>query len=157
MKSSPTKDSAVRLPRSIDWDLIAEEEESETLLVGAGPSQEHIQLALTKPNLGLMDELGKKPDQRPSASFLTPGRDSALSERSTQAPESGRYDPKMKTIQRRSPSVTILDRSLLQKQSVFAQREVDDKDFILGMHDCRVCAEKESNRPRGREKVDNPI
>ena len=134
MKSFPTKDSAVRLPRSIDWDLIAEEDGSETILQGAGPSQEHIQLALTQPNLGIMEELGKKPDQRPSAAFLTPGRDSALSERSTQAPESGRYDPKLHSIQRRSPAITILDRSLLRKQSVFSQKEVDDKDFLTGVH-----------------------
>lgn len=132
MKSSPTKDSAVRLPRSIDWDLIAEEDESDAVLPGAGPSQEHIQLALTRPNLGLMDELGKKPNLRPSAAFLTPGRDSALSERSTLAPDSGRYDPKLQTIQRRSPAMTILDRSLLRKQGVFAELEVDEKDFLKG-------------------------
>jgi hypothetical protein len=132
LKSSPTKDSAIRLPRSIDWDLIAEEDESDAVLLGAGPSQEHIQLALTRPNLGLMDELGKKPNLRPSAAFLTPGRDSALSERSTLAPDSGRYDPKLQTIQRRSPAMTILDRSLLRKQGVFAELEVDEKDFLTG-------------------------
>ena len=105
------------------------EEADATLLAGAGPSQNHVRHALQTPNLGVLDELGMKLDTRPSASFMTPGRDSALSERSTQAPESGRYNPKLHATQRRSPAMTILDRSLLRKKI-----EYDEKDFIYGVH-----------------------
>lgn len=129
LSSSPTKDSSVKLPRSIDWDLLAEEEADAEMFAGASPSQDHVRNALQTPNLGVLDELGRKLDTRPSAAFMTPGRDSALSERSTQAPESGRYNPKLHATQRRSPAITILDRSLLRKKV-----EYDEKKFIIGVH-----------------------
>ena len=131
LSSSPSKDSSVKLPRSIDWDLLAEEDGDPELLKAAGPSQEHVRLALTTPDMAVMDELGKKTDTKASASFMTPGRDSALSERSTQAPESGRYEPKLHTIQRRSQAVTIADRSLLRSKVVY-----DDKGFLSGSKAC---------------------
>jgi hypothetical protein len=127
LSSSPSKDSSVKLPRSIDWDLIAEEDVDPELLKAAGPSQEHIRLALAAPNMAVMDELGKKRDTKPSATFLTPGRDSVLSARSTEAPESGRYEPRLHATQRSSPAVTIADRSLLRSKVT-----IDEKDFLAG-------------------------
>jgi hypothetical protein len=121
----------VKLPRSIDWDLI-EEDQDGALLAGAGPSEEHVQLALSKPNLALLDELFKKQDPRPSASFMAPSRDSAsvLSERSTQAPEIGRYNPKLDATWRRAPAVAIVDRSLLSKKAEYDERAQLEQGFF---------------------------
>jgi hypothetical protein len=121
----------VKLPRSIDWDLI-EEDQDGALLSGAGPSEEHVQLALSKPNLALLDELVKKQDPRPSASFMAPSRDSAsvLSERSTQAPEIGRYNPKLDATWRRAPAIAIVDRSLLSKKAEYDEKEQLEQGFF---------------------------
>ena len=54
----------MKLPRSIDWDLLAEEDGDPELLKAAGPSQEHVRLALTTPDMAVMDELGKKTDTK---------------------------------------------------------------------------------------------
>ena len=149
LTNSPTNDSAVKLPRSIDWDMIAEEETDPVMLAGAGagPSREHIRLALTTPNLGLADALGKKIDNRPSAAFMNTGRDSALSERSTQAPESGRYEPKLTATHRRAPAVTILDRSLLRTKTTY-----DEKDFIIPDKPRLHQAETKISKTSGRDK-----
>jgi hypothetical protein len=138
LSSSPTKDNSVKLPRSIDWDLIAQDERNAAQITGVGPTKDHMRLALETPNLSVMDELTKQVDTKPSAAFLNTGRDSALSERSTQAPESGRYDPKFAATQKRTPAITIIDRSMWRTKEV-----IDEKKFL------------EANKPKAYQPSPN--
>ena len=131
LPNSPGEDNSAKLPTAIDWDLIAAGE-LEAARTAGGPTPDHIKLALEKQNKAIFD---KKVVQKPSCAFLNTGRsgrDSALSEGSTQAPESGRYNPKFSAVAPRSPAILITDRSLMTKNSPFAAKAVDDRPSMRG-------------------------